>query len=63
MKEKELGAQMPGSASYVEVNIAKNRNGQTGRVGLFFFKEYGKFDSPSEEWEEAMLKVSESPVD
>jgi replicative DNA helicase len=63
MKEKELGAAMPGSASYVEVNIAKNRNGQTGRVGLFFFKEYGKFDSPSEEWEEAMLKVSETPVD
>ena len=57
-KEKELGEQIPGSASFVELNIAKNRNGQTGRVPLFFYKEYGKFDSPSEEWERAMSEIT-----
>jgi replicative DNA helicase len=62
-KKKELGTEMPASTSYVEVNIAKNRNGQCGRVGLFFLKEYSRFESPSEEWEEAMLKVSEQDAD
>lgn len=62
-KEKELGAQVPGSASYVEVNVAKNRNGQTGRVPLFFYKEYGRFDPPSEEWEKAMMEVTKEDAD
>lgn len=62
-KEKELGEQVPGSASYVEVNVAKNRNGQTGRVPLFFYKEYGRFDPPSEEWEKAMMEVTKDDID
>ena len=63
MKKKELGNGVNDSTSYVEVNIAKNRNGQTGRVGLFFFKEIVRFEQPSEEWEEAMLKATESDAD
>lgn len=63
MKEKELGDQMPGQASYVEVNVAKNRNGQTGRASLFFYKEYGRFDQPSEEWEKAMMEVAKEDID
>ena len=62
-REKELTAQMPGDASYIEVNVAKNRNGQTGTVGLFFYKAYGRFDSPSQEWEEEMRKISERDID
>lgn len=62
-KEKELGEEMPGGVSYVEVNIAKNRNGQTGKAGLFFYKEYGKFEAPSEEWEKAMLEVTAGDED
>lgn len=58
-KEKELGNEMPGDASYVEVNIAKNRNGQTGVAGLFFFKSFGLFDSPTEEWQEKMRSIRE----
>ena len=54
---------MPGDASYIEVNVAKNRNGQTGTVGLFFYKAYGRFDSPSQEWEEEMRKISERDID
>ena len=53
-QEKQMGESMPGDASYIEINIAKNRNGQTGTVGLFFYKAFGRFDSPSPEWEEQM---------
>ena len=58
-KEKQLGDQIPGDASYVEVNIAKNRNGQTGIAGLFFYKGFGLFDTPNEEWQEQMRAISE----
>lgn len=58
-KEKELGDQMPGDASYVEVNIAKNRNGQTGIAGLFFYKAFGLFDTPNDEWQEQMRNITE----
>ena len=63
IKEKELGSEMPGSTSYVEINVAKNRNGSTGRCSLFFYKEYGRFESPSEEWEKAMLEVTQGDLD
>lgn len=63
VKEKELGEQIPGQASYVEINVAKNRNGQTGRCSLFFYKEYGRFDPPSEEWERAMQEVTKEDID
>ena len=62
-KERQLVEQMPGSASYVEVNVAKNRNGQTGPVGLFFYKSFGKFDMPSAEWEEQMRNLSAKDLD
>lgn len=53
-KEAELGAEIPGNASYTEVIVAKNRSGQCGTARLFFFKDYVKFEQPSKEWEEAM---------
>ena len=55
---QNLANQIPGNASYVEVNIAKNRNGGTGKCPLFFYRDYGLFDQPSPEWEEAMAKVA-----
>lgn len=56
---KEMGQQqlletMPGDASYVEVIVAKNRNGQTGSPHLFFFKAFGKFETPPEDFERAI---------
>ena len=48
-KEKLTGEPMGGDVSYVEVNVAKNRNGQTGNAYLFFYKSFGRFDEPSEE--------------
>ena len=48
--DKELAANLPGNASYVEVIVAKNRNGQTGEVGLFFVKKFCRFDDPPADW-------------
>lgn len=58
-KEAELGAEIPGNASYTEVIVAKNRSGQTGTARLFFYKDYLKFDQPSPEWEAAMNEIAE----
>lgn len=58
-KSDEIIAKMPGSASFVEVNVAKNRNGQIGKVNLFFYKAYGKFDPPSKEWDDDMSRLNE----
>lgn len=57
-QEKQRGEEMPGDASYIEINVAKNRNGQTGLCGLFFFKAFGRFDAPSPEWEEKMRSIN-----
>lgn len=58
-KEKDLGEEIPGNASYTEVIVAKNRAGQTGTARLFFYKDYVRFDSPSKEWEDAMNAIAE----
>ncbi len=58
-KEKELGSEIPGNASYTEVIVAKNRSGQTGTARLFFYKDYVRFDAPTKEWEDAMNAISE----
>ena len=63
LMKQQMGDRLPGDASYVEVNIAKNRNGQTGRVGLFFYKSFGRFDVPSQEFEEQMRNMSASSED
>ena len=57
-REKQLAEQMPGDASYVEVNVAKNRNGQTGVAGLFFYKAFGRFDDPPNEWEQQKREIA-----
>lgn len=56
-KQKELGSEIPGNASYTEVIIAKNRSGSTGTARLFFYKDYVRFDQPSAEWEAAMAQI------
>ena len=57
-QQQMLADRMPGDASYVDVIIAKNRNGQTGNVPLFFYKAFGRFDTPPKEWEEEMKKLA-----
>lgn len=58
-QQQMLAEQMPGDASYVDVIIAKNRNGQTGNVPLFFYKAFGRFDTPPKEWEEKMKEIAD----
>ena len=59
-KEKITGESMVGDVSFVEVNVAKNRNGQTGKSYLFFYKSFGRFDEPSEEWLKQMREINEN---
>ena len=61
-KERITGEPMGGDVSYVEVNVAKNRNGQTGNAYLFFYKSFGRFDEPSEEWLKQMKEINENSV-
>ena len=58
-KEKMTGESMVGDVSFVEVNVAKNRNGQTGKAYLFFYKSFGRFDEPSEEWVKQMREINQ----
>lgn len=60
---KQFNDIIPGNASYVEINVAKNRNGQTGVAGLFFFKSFGKFEAPTAGWEEQMRNISNNDTD
>ena len=57
-KHQMLTESMSGDASYVDVIIAKNRNGQTDVVPLFFYKSYGRFETPPKEWEEKMNEIN-----
>ena len=40
-----------GDLSEVKINVAKNRNGQVGKLTLFFQKAFSRFDDPSPEYE------------
>ena len=62
-KEKITGEPMGGDVSFVEVNVAKNKNGQTGKAYLFFYKSFGRFDEPSEEWIKQMKEINENSID
>ena len=62
-KERITGESMVGDVSFVEVNVAKNRNGQTGKSYLFFYKSFGRFDEPSEEWLKQMREINQDSVD
>ncbi|MBM3909202.1 MAG: replicative DNA helicase [Firmicutes bacterium] len=44
-------------AELVEIIIAKNRNGKTGIVPLLFFKNFGRFDNPSEDYESRLKQI------
>ena len=62
-KERITGESMVGDVSFVEVNVAKNRNGQTGKAYLFFYKSFGRFDEPSEEWIKQMREINQESID
>ena len=57
-QQQMLADQMPGDASYVDVIIGKNRNGQVGSVGLFFYKAFGRFETPPKEFKEKIAEIN-----
>jgi replicative DNA helicase len=40
----------PEGADILSISVAKNRNGECKRTFLFFFKAYGRFENPTEEY-------------
>lgn len=59
VSEANKGQSLPGDVSLVEVNVAKNRNGQVGSATLFFYKAFGRFDQPTQEWLEKIKAINE----
>ena len=57
VKQQMIAETMSNDASYVEVIVAKNRNGQVGTVPMFFYKNIGRFDDPPKEWEQQMKEI------
>ena len=51
--DREKATGLPGDASYLEINIAKNRNGATKTKGFFFYKSFGRIEEPPPSWVEA----------
>ncbi|MCD8209479.1 MAG: replicative DNA helicase [Coprobacillus sp.] len=60
--EKLTGHPDPKGTSLCVLNIAKNRNGQTGQVRLFFHKSFGKFEQIPDDYQ-AVLNASSTPFD
>lgn len=58
-KEEDLTKTVHEAADLVEVRISKNRNGRTGLVNLLFFTTYGRFDTPTPEYEKALQAIRE----
>jgi replicative DNA helicase len=56
-KEAALTKEVGENAELVEIIIAKNRNGKTGTVPLIFFKNFGRFDNPSQEYENRLRQI------
>ena len=46
----------------VEIIVAKNRNGSTNNVELFFMKQFGKFFSPSQQDQQIISKYQSNNV-
>ena len=47
-----------GGGDIVELNLAKNRNGQTGTTTVLFLKNYGRFVVPSSKTQESLEKFA-----
>ena len=42
---------------HIEVIVAKQRNGKTGIADLLFYKQFSRFELPSKEWQEEMIRM------
>jgi len=61
-KQEELLKNLEGGANLVELSIAKNRNGKIGIINLLFFTSYGRFETPSDEFEKKLLEIRKERI-
>ena len=59
LEQKHIENEHGKDVSLVNINIAKNRNGKTDSMRLFFFKNVGRFDNPTEEFERLASEYDE----
>jgi len=62
-EDMEKNGSENGDYSMVEVIIGKNRNGKTGVVPLIFFKSYGRFDTPTQNFEQEYMGAGQQQYD
>jgi replicative DNA helicase len=58
-QEEALVKKISEGAELVELRVAKNRNGRTGNVNLIFFTSYGRFDSPTDDFNRNLRAIRE----
>ena len=56
-KEQELIGNLGQFVDLVELRVAKNRNGRIGNINLLFYTSYGRFDTPSDEFEKKLSEI------
>ncbi len=56
-KEEELLQGISEALDLVELRVAKNRNGRIGNINLLFFTSYGRFETPSEDFEKKLNEI------
>lgn len=50
---------LPEDVRHIEVIVAKQRNGNTGIADLIFYKQFCRFDIPSDEWQREIAAMRE----
>ena len=58
-EQAEITKPKDSSISETIVNVAKNRNGETGPVKLIFQRAFSRFDEPSEDYQDAVDKYGD----
>ena len=48
---------LPEDVRHIEVIVAKQRNGNTGIADLIFYKQFCRFDIPSDEWQREIASM------
>ena len=56
-KEESLLSSIDKALDLVELRVAKNRNGRIGNINLLFFTSYGRFETPSKDFEDKLREI------
>ncbi len=56
-KESSMLTEIDKALDLVELRVAKNRNGRIGTINLLFFTSYGRFETPSDDFEKKLREI------